>query len=211
MTLTGISPLLMHADEVQWSDQMSAERSAIKQKDKTAFSAGDDRCPPHTWKGYLYQCGGFVSVPTDNLRKALTRAGARIELKGKQTFKSMAAAGIIFEDFGWPMDAAIDMAAIEKISGKFSNQAEAAKKLGIDLFVKRAAIGQSKHVRVRPRFNMWSAQGSVLVVEECLTEDILNRMWQIAGTLIGIGDWRPDCGAPGAYGRFAVKLERMNP
>ena len=40
----------------------------------------------------------------------------------------------------------------------------AAAEHGFMLYVKGAKIGQSKHVRVRPRFDRWSATGTINVI-----------------------------------------------
>jgi hypothetical protein len=79
----------------------------------------------------------------------------------------------------------------------------AATALGFELFAKAAKVGMSKHVRVRPRFNAWSISGSITVVDETITGDILQLILEMAGTYCGLGDWRPSSpGKPGPWGRF---------
>lgn len=46
--LIGISPLIMHADDIEWSDTIAEARTQIKEQDKANFAAGDDRVPPDT-------------------------------------------------------------------------------------------------------------------------------------------------------------------
>ncbi len=207
---TGISPLIMHWDNIEWADAMAVERTAIKEKDKKSFSAGDDRCPAHTWKGCVYDDGANVALPTDNLRSCLMRAAAQIELKGKKTYKELSQAAILFDDeFAAMLVAgkALSHQQIDDVRGTFSEQAAAVKALGFRLYAKRAAIGQAKHVRVRPRFDLWSFSGTFTVADEQVTKDILDKIWNIAGLYKGIGDWRPGARqSPGPYGRFTTKI-----
>lgn len=211
--LEGLSPLIMHWDNIEWADQMEAERTEIKEKDKALFKAGDDRCPPHTWKGYTYNDGRHIVLPNDNLRSCLMKAGARIELKGKKTFKELTQCAILFDDLyiAFQVDGRqIEWPKIQAIKGVFAEQAAAVKALGFMLFVKRAAVGQAKHVRVRPRFDKWSAQGTITVLDEQVTADIVSKLWRIAGLYIGACDWRPGSPrSPGPYGRFKTTIKTV--
>lgn len=211
--LVGQTPLIMHWDNIEWADQMEEEVSRIKQKDKANFRAGDDRCPPHRWKGCTYNDGKHIALPNDNLRSCLLKAGARIELKGKKTYKELTQCAILFDDLFVPLfvnGEQIEWSRVEAIEGTFSDQARAAKALGFKLFVKRATIGQAKHVRVRPYFDSWSAEGTITVVDEQVNGEILDRLWQIAGLYIGCCDWRPASPrSPGPYGRFGATIKAV--
>lgn len=215
-TLTGISPLLMHWDNIEWADEVQEMRTQIKQKNKAEFAAGDDRCPPDTWKGCLYNDGKIVAVPTDNLRTCLMKAGAKITYKNKETYKKVVPSTILFLDLyaefrysGKPLE----IGAVNAIKGAFPQHLAAVRKLGFDLLVKRAKIGQSKHVRVRPMFRDWTVSGEGLVADDSLisctgTDSRLAEIWRIAGMRIGLCDWRPDAPqSPGPYGRFTVAIE----
>lgn len=212
-TITGISPLIMHHDDIEWADKVAAMRTQIKERDKANFSAGDDRCPPDTWKGYCYSDGEHICLPTDNLRTCLMKAGAKVTLKNQETFKKASQSGIVFDNLYAQFlchGKRIPVAAVNKIAGKFSEHSEAVLKLGFRLLAKRAKVGSAKHVRVRPMFSNWSATGTFLVVDDRITENALQQIWEIAGLRIGVGDWRPDSPqAPGPYGRFSVVVERM--
>jgi len=209
----GLSPLLMHWDNIEWADAISLRRSAIKADAKKDFSAGDDRCPPDTWKGCTYTDKRNIVLPTDNLRSCLMRAGAQIELKGKKTYKDLTQAAILFDDeFATFLVAGkeIDWKKCEAIAGTFAQQCEGARALGFRLFVKRAAIGQTKHIRVRPRFDEWAMKGTFTVLDDQVTDEVLEKLWSIAGLYRGIGDWRPSARqSPGPFGRFSTKLSRV--
>lgn len=209
--LTGITPLIMHWDNIDWADQISLMRTEIKQKDKANFSAGDDRCPPDTWKGCLYNDEQFVTIPTDNLRKCLVKAGAKVSLKNQETFKKAMASGVVFDSTfaeffinGKPLK----IADCTNVKGKFADQATNVKKLGFKLMVKRASVGAAKHVRVRPEFANWTATASFTITEDRITEDALKEIWTGAGLYVGLCDWRPDSPkSPGPYGKFSVELK----
>jgi hypothetical protein len=84
-----------------------------------------------------------------------------------------------------------------------------AEKLGFDLFVKRVVIGTSKHVRVRPRFMQWGCAGTITVLDETLTDGVLQNLFSVAGRFVGCGDWRPSSRSSGRYGCFSASLTRI--
>lgn len=211
--LVGQSPLLMHWDNIEWADQMEAIRTRIKETDKTNFKAGDDRCPPETWKGYTYNDGKHLVIPNDNLRACMLKASARVTLSGKKTYKELSQCGLLFDELFIPFfdhGKQIEWAAIDAIAGSFRDHTVAVEKLGFRLLVKRAKVGTAKHVRVRALFTEWSAAGTFTVINAQLTEDVVAKIWAIAGVYIGMCDWRPGSPAsPGPYGRFVTELEKV--
>jgi hypothetical protein len=82
------------------------------------------------------------------------------------------------------------------------------KALGFSLYLKRARIGQSKHIRVRPRFESWSATGELVVVDDQITEAVLTDILEVAGKYKGLGDWRPSSKTPGTFGMFNASLRQ---
>jgi hypothetical protein len=78
------------------------------------------------------------------------------------------------------------------------------------LFVKRARIGNAKHVRVRPRFDSWSVSGTLTVLDDSITTDVLERILTHAGAYAGVGDWRPSSPkSPGPFGRFTSTVKEV--
>ena len=216
--LKGISPLVMHWDNIDWCDQIAAKRDEIKKTDKAKFTAGDDRCPPDTWKGYAYNDGEHIVLPTDNIRSALMKAGARIILSKSKTFKELSQCGILFVDPFLKLDIGdnpkapvyVALSDVDAIEGKYVEHVAAARKLGFELFAKRAAVGQAKHVRVRPMFRQWRIDGQFIVTDKQLSLDILQQMFDVMGYYIGICDWRPGSPkSPGPYGRFEAKVSAI--
>ena len=212
-TLTGVSPLLHHKDDVELSDLVKGWQKDPSNKNVSV--AGDDRTPPWLWQTYLYNDGEHVAVPTDNISAMLRMASARMILKGNKTFKELSQCGLFMEaDYLKQRDengVIIALSDIEDLRDlPFSEQKSAADDLGFALFIKRAKVGANKHVRVRPRFNTWTLNGAVDVTAKEITESHLKEMFAIAGFYIGLCDWRPGTPkSPGRFGRFDAKIVKI--
>ena len=212
--LEGISPLLMHADDVERADVLDAWRKHSDNKDIS--KPGDDRSPPWSWQSYLYYDeDGMVTIPSDNLMVALRFGGSKMSMKGQETFKSVSQSGLLIKElyleFSINGKGAIAGDKIAKLKSlPFSEQAAKVEKdLGFKLFVKRAVVKSSKHVRVRPRFDHWNLRGTIEILEPVITEAHLKTMFEIAGSRAGLGDWRPsEKKSPGPYGRFLSSLQK---
>lgn len=212
-TLTGITPLLMHADDVEKADELMEWRKHPDNKNKS--KAGDDRTPPWTWMTYAYYDEeGKITMPQECIMAALSKAGAQFKLKGNTTFKSLSQSGLlIHEEFcNFTTNGnTITTAQLSKFKdADFKTHCDEAKKLGFELFVKRATIGQSKHVRVRPKFKNWQITGHIETLASEFTEAILTQMMELCGLRVGLGDWRPSAPSkPGRYGKFSCNLVKV--
>ncbi len=208
-TLTGDTPLLMHWDNIEGGDELSAWRKDPANKN---FSVpGDDRSPPWTWQTYCYHDGDNIAMPGDNVMAALLYGGTQLILKRQKTFKEMSQSGLLIADehveftFANGKQLALDDMAVVR-DEPFATQAKFADKSGFKLFVKRAKVGQSKHVRVRPRFEHWQVRGEIKVMAQEITLDILTTMFNNAGRG-GLCDWRPSTPKrPGPYGMFTAEV-----
>jgi len=209
-TLTGEMPLLMHADNIDGADLLQEWRKDPANKNLSV--PGDDRSPPWTWQTYLYHDGEYVTMPAENVMVALRQAGAQVVLKKQKTFKEASQSGMIpqSEHFAFLVDGQpLEVDRLLAIRDEpYKTQADAVKKMGFQLFAKRAKVGQSKHVRVRPRFDRWSVRGSLLVVKPEITWEIAQTLFALAGQ-VGLSDWRPGCRTPGPYGMFTSELKQV--
>ena len=212
-TLTGTMPLLMHADDVMASDELMAWRKAPG--NKSISVPGDDRSPAWTWQTYLYSDGMHVSLPQECIMCALRHAGAKIASKGKSTFKALSQSGLLIgSDFCEFTNNGEKIAITDLVAFRdrpFAEHIARCRALGFDLLVKRASVGSSKHVRVRPKFDPpWAVTGSIAVSEPAITEDVLNQLFELAGRYAGLGDWRPSAPKkPGPYGMFSATIEEI--
>jgi hypothetical protein len=182
-------------------------------RDKSA--AGDDRTPAWNWIGGLYHNGHEIALPTDSVMAACMGAGAEVKApRGKKTLKSVTQSGMAFTDpflkfyingskMPVPMASVLALQTVED----FDQHLKTVRDLGFALDIRRARVGASKHVRVRPVFEKWSAVASLSVWADVLTEDALNTIFYIAGDRYGLLEWRPSGRRPGPFGRFTVTLK----
>lgn len=212
--LTGRTPLLMHADNIDWADKMEAWKNRPDNKNKS--KAGDDRTPPWRWLGYLNFDdweGGIVTIPSEYIMRSIMGGAAEVPTgKGKKTFKALSQSGMLCQDFHWPLlvnGKTLSMKDIRKCLDMetFKETVDAAKALGFELLVKRVVIGNSKHVRVRPRFDNWSIEGEILITDEMISADVLKTILEISGRVKGLGDWRPGAPkSPGPWGMYSAEV-----
>jgi hypothetical protein len=209
--IKGRSALLMHADNIDHADALQAWRQDPKNKGMS--KAGDDRTPAWTWMGTMYSDGEHIALPTDNLAVAVRQAGAKLTLKGKKTFKEESVSGILFPDEFLKLKVNGQFVAMADLMDlreetSFDVHRKTAAKLGFSLFVKRAAVGTSKHIRVRPRFDDWSCEGEILVSSPAITADIVANLFELAGN-VGVGSWRPGGKTPGRFGMFQSSIKQV--
>jgi hypothetical protein len=200
----------MHADNIDWADKMEAWKN--DPKNKKASKAGDDRTPPWRWIGCLNHNGACVTIPSEYLMRSIMEGAAQVPTgKGQKTFKSQSQSGLLCSEFHWPLlvnGRTVPMASINELmaGGDFSENTKAVEEFGFSLFVKRAKIGNSKHVRVRPRFDKWATSGEIVITDSQITPDVLRSILDISGQFKGLGDWRPGAKTPGAYGMFTATV-----
>jgi hypothetical protein len=216
ITLEGLTPLLMHNDNLNFSEKVMAWRRDPQNKEHSV--SGDDRTPPWTWIGYLYHDGKNIGISSDNIMTMLREGGAKVLTgKGKETYKKQSQSGIMLDQQQFDLFCNNQKIGIEKVKDlignlEFNDHIELAESLDFELLVKRAKIGRSKHIRVRPMFRQWVATGTLTVLDEeltGLTEQILTTILKQAGSLCGLCDWRPSSPSSGTFGKFAPEVERI--
>jgi len=216
VTLKGLTPLLMHSDNLSFAEKVKAWQKDPANKELS--QAGDDRSPAWTWIGYLYHNGTNLSIPADNLMTVLRDGGSKVVNKGKETFKKQTQAGIMIDGQGFDLLVGGDTIPVQPFNqligeNDFPTHMQAAEDNGFELLVKRAKVGGSKHVRVRPMFREWQAVGTFTVMDpetSGLHQEVLERILNQAGALVGIGDWRPSSPkSSGTFGRFEPHLEAI--
>lgn len=209
--IEGLTPLIMHWDSIEWADEMEAWKS--DPANKKLSKPGDDRTPAHRWIGSTYHDGKTVCVPTANLSTCLLEAGALVPVPGGRsgkTFKAQTQSGMKLDGLAVPLEVrgkTIAWQPIEALLGEksFPAHLNAVRRMGFDLMVKRAKVGASKHIRVRPVFEEWALNLSVSVWDEQITRDVLESIFGYAGQYKGLGDWRPSSPRrPGSYGLFKL-------
>jgi len=213
--IEGVTGLIMHNDNIGYCEKVKAWLSSPMNKDKT--NKGDDRTPAWTWLGYMYADNGLVCIPADNLQTMLREGGSKVPTGKKgATFKRLTQSGMVVNETSWSLFVdgetinASELFELLREEEDYQKHVAAAKERGFILFEKRARIGQAKHVRVRPRFDRWAAEGTITVMDDqIITQDSLAMIVGCAGDSCGLGDWRPSSQKPGPYGRFTATLSKV--
>lgn len=215
ITLRGLTPLLMHSDNLSFGEKIAAWRKDPANKEHSV--SGDDRSPPWTWLGYAYHDGKTMGLPADNVMTLLREGGAKVRTgKNQETYKKHTQSGIMVDAQQFDLlvnDEAVPVQPLNALIGNlnFIDHIDAAESAGFELLVKRAKVGAAKHVRVRPMFRTWEARGTITVLDpetSGLTRGTLDLILRQAGALVGVGDWRPSSPkASGTFGKFAPKIE----
>jgi hypothetical protein len=214
--LTGVTPLLWHADNVEAADEIKEWQKAKENKD--ASVKGDDRSPPWIWIKYLNHDGVNLALPQENLMATIRAAGAKIAIptsKRSENFKKLSQSGLMTDSEYCRFLSGGKQVSIKDIykfkDRPFSEHKKAVAAMGFELSVKRARVGQAKHVRVRAKFDEWSVLGTLAVAEPLITFQILEEMFFIAGDKVGLCDWRPGSpSSPGPFGRFTSTLKQVS-
>jgi hypothetical protein len=213
VTIEGKTPLIMHQDNIPWSDQM--KKWETDPRNKATSTKGDDRTPPFRWLGSLYHDGTHAAIPSDNIMAALMGGGKLLATgKGQKTFKAQTQSGIMAPEVFWPVLVDGHPVPTAELFQDFEMRSmeewyDLTTRLGFMLLVKRAPIGKAKHVRVRPKFDRWSASGTMVVLDEAIKPDILTQIGELAGQYAGLGDWRPSSPQkPGSFGMFEFKVKK---
>ena len=215
--LDGLTPLLMHNDNLNFTEKVVEWRKAPENKEHS--TSGDDKSPPWTWIGYLYHDTRTIGINSDNIMTMLREGGAKVLTgKGKETFKKQTQSGIMLDQQQFELTVwggkTISMEPIKALVGDldFTHHIDTAEKLGFELLIKRAKIGRAKHIRVRPMFRQWVAEGTLTILDSeltGLTQDTLKLILNQAGALCGLCDWRPSSPNSGTFGKFAPTVERI--
>ena len=217
--LTGTTPLIMHRDNLSFSEKVRAWQRDPANKEQSV--AGDDRSPAWTWIGYAYADDKFITMSADNLATCIREGGARVptgKKSGDKTYKKLSQSGIVLDmpEYEFTVNGKqIPLDPIRSLIGDtdFFHHMEVAEQLGFELLVKRAKVQMAKHVRVRPLFRDWKIRGTITVLDEDmfgLTQDVVQMIFDQAGTFRGLGDWRPGSPkSPGFYGKFQTVLKKI--
>lgn len=214
ITIKGERDLLLHHDNIEFGERVKRWQKDPANRSKSV--AGDDRSPAWVWIGCLYHDKKQLVIPADNLMTVL-REGAKRVSTGKRggTFKSQSQSSILINEESWPLlvnGKAVDWSEISALGNceDFDAHQQLAVKLGFELFVKRAKIGSAKHVRVRPRFQVWECAGTVTILDDTINRETLEMILSQAGRFAGLGDWRPSSPkSPGPFGTFTATLKNL--
>lgn len=181
--LTGAAPLLMHNGQMADPlNRFAREKKKIAGK-RAKTDADHEELARIEFLGSLYFGDDGPCIPGEMIEAALVGAARKLR-RGQQ-----AQAGIISEpnhrlDYDGPRDQ----------GGLWADEGF---RLTVGVRQQRARI-----MRTRPIFRRWGATVLVDYLPDQLNEAEVVEMVRIAGSVIGIGDWRPK------FGRFTAEVIR---
>jgi len=175
ITVVGTSPLLQHNPAgMARGDDASAKKKTIPTPEAEAEA------------GCYRDDQGNLFLPTPAFRSALVGAA-----KGRRLGKTAATTIVKGATFA----ATERTTLIDPIGGKPLTD--------YDIDTRRAVVQRQAVLRSRPRLENWQAVVELEYDEEFIVESTLVELMEIAGRIIGVGDYRPEKSGP--FGRFDVK------
>ena len=183
VTIEGISP---------YSQSKYIDTEAVPLQGKE----GKDAYEKRTWQERVHRdASGMPYMPAMSLKKALDVASGYLgKIPGQKnaTYTKRFKSGLLITD-NITLHVKGRPATLEDWDGEW---------LFLDAGGK-AGQGSTRVKRRMPRLVSWTATAVVHVIDETITDDVLERALTDAGKLVGVGRFRPQNG--GFYGRFIVK------
>lgn len=187
-------------------------RNTLVERSDTDRIIEDDRSVPDRWKQCLYIYNEHVVLPEPNIKASLEHAGSKLHLDHSVTAKQLITNELFLDDAypnlytGTPLQR-LSATSVEGISGSFDEQAAQVKELGFELNVQAVSSWKGKMVRVRPCFKQWAIGFNFQVYHHALTLARLQEVFNRAGVMSGVGDYRPSSPKrPGPFGRFKAQV-----
>lgn len=185
ITLTGTAPLLMHNSRL--SNPLDPATKALKKFTGKRQKTDED----HETIARLEFAGGLYLdpdvgpyIPGENIARCLVD-GAKLTKMGVKVTRGV----FISTD-------------VNPLSYQGPRDDEGLWKSG-NRHMASVKIGTSRTMRCRPWFPTWSVQAEGILDPSVLELDDIASIADNAGSLIGLGDWRP------RFGRFTATVERI--
>lgn len=178
----GVSPLIMH--NCRLANPLDPLVKQIKEITSKRKKTDEDHelLAYLEWQGGLYHDGARPYIPGQNINAALV-AAAKKNRMGKQFQSSV----LVVES---------------QIPLEYEGPRDIEKLFNAVRFVdtRSVVVQKSRVMRTRPIFPEWAARFSVAYDPAVVNEGEVIQAAEIAGTLIGLGDYRPQ------YGRFKMEV-----
>lgn len=181
VTLTGISPLLVHS-----TSGMLVVNEGLSTK--TNRITGQEEAELGTYRDAE---GGLV-FPSIAVSRCLWDAGSGIKI-GKLTARKALAGFIPTSEFSQLLDST---------SGK--------QLIDFEVDTRFVRIGAARIPRSRAKLPVWVLEVDAQYDPNLLTISAINELLNRAGSLVGIGDYRPSTGG-GPFGRFTAEVSNYVP
>jgi hypothetical protein len=181
-TITGVTPLMMHSERL--ADPTNPITKALKKLTAKRQKTEEDHLAVKRfeWEGGLYTDEtGVPAVPVDWILAVLL-AGAKKSKQGPLAKAGIFSGATAFFPLDYPGPKTIEEMWAD---GRFCDY-------------RGVTVGQAKVMRARPVFPGWTLTFSVDYDPDTIDGDVIENALNKAGTLLGMGDYRP------RFGRFVV-------
>lgn len=178
--IIGATPLLMHngllADPINEITKLMKQVSGKRDKTEADFA----ELSRLEWYGGLYIQDGSICLPGEMVEAMMLEASKK-KKKGVQAKAGLMVPDSAVLEYPGPKD-------IDDMwkSGQFIH------KIGV-------RIQRNKVIRTRPIFKEWAANLKIHYLPSLLNKSDVEGFIEVAGQIVGLGDWRPK------FGRFEVK------
>jgi hypothetical protein len=174
VTIQGISPLLMNRpNQLEISDKSKD----VKRETKTSDEISESK---------IYKDSeGTIYLPSTWFRGSLVEAGKQKKMGGKgsskATYSKIVGSSVSIEPFE---------ILLKKPNWKTFSI------LAVN------PITHGRNILHRPQFDKWEVEMQVRFEEEQIESSVMKELFDIAGKMVGVGDWRP--AKKGMFGKFQV-------
>lgn len=179
--ITGTRPLLMHNGQLAnpTCDAARAMKKISARKKKT--DADLEELKRVEWEGGLYLTSDGKPAITEDMVLGAVVEGARKRKLGKSAQAGVLCTDAVFAlEYKGPKD-------VEKL---YDDPAFCE--------YRTVRVNSGRVMRARPKFNQWAAVVELTVDTESMSVEDVQESLEVAGRVVGMGDFRP------RYGRFDV-------
>lgn len=181
--ITGTAPLLMHnARLANPLDPVVKEMKKITSKRKKTDDDHEAIARLEHAAGLYFDDDIGPYMPGENIHRCLVD-GAKKSKLGKAVTQ-----GVLIRT------------TVNPVSYKGPRDRDGLWKDSRFVFMSSAKVGTQRVMRCRPRFNEWATEADGILDPEVIDPAELQTVANTAGTLIGLGDWRP------LHGRFTAEI-----
>lgn len=178
--ITGVAPLMQHKYPMPSLETMAkGGKKSTGSKDYT-----------QEWRDYLYATSdGQIFQPSSHLESAMVKAAASFKVTGKRgkSYKDLFSANVFVD----PPEILHGISVPEELD------TDGDKQLYLD--IRPVVVQRARVVRIRPTFKPgWKLAFTINVIDDEISDEIVNDVLTLAGKAVGIGDYRPK------FGRFMV-------
>ena len=200
--LIGESPLLMHSDRA--SDPLSPDAQWLSEISKKRTKSDDEviELARREWHTSMYRIGDRPLLPVDNLH-ACFYAAAKRRKEGPMFAGGLIVEKATFHILDAPDSDDWDLDTLWKISQDPKDERSWVDRRSV-------RVGQSRIQRTRAIFHQWAVDVGILLDDsretgkQTVDAGLVEQWLLIAGSNIGLGDYRPQKG--GVFGRFTHEI-----